>query len=44
MDGSAQSLDINGGGPIDIHQPFTPGERIQQLSETDQARRLKVSL
>ncbi|KAL2195088.1 mediator complex, subunit Med11 [Corynascus similis CBS 632.67] len=36
MDGSAQSLDINGGGPIDIHQPFTPGERIQQLSETDQ--------
>jgi hypothetical protein len=25
----------NGPGPVDIHKPFTPGERIQQLSEID---------
>ncbi|KAL2162845.1 hypothetical protein VTH06DRAFT_6681 [Thermothelomyces fergusii] len=37
MDGSTPPPGPNGGGggPIDIHQPFTPGERIQQLSETD---------
>ncbi|AEO56737.1 hypothetical protein MYCTH_2301973 [Thermothelomyces thermophilus ATCC 42464] len=36
MDDSTPPPGPNGGGPIDIHQPFTPGERIQQLSETDQ--------
>ncbi|KAL2152358.1 hypothetical protein VTH82DRAFT_5542 [Thermothelomyces myriococcoides] len=36
MDGSTPPpAGPNGGGPIDIHEPFTPGERIQQLSETD---------
>ncbi|GAB1314848.1 hypothetical protein MFIFM68171_05058 [Madurella fahalii] len=37
MDYSAQSPDVNGGetATIDIHQPFTPAERIQQLSQVD---------
>ncbi|KAK4157509.1 hypothetical protein C8A00DRAFT_29511 [Chaetomidium leptoderma] len=40
MNGSTQPPAPNGDGgdggiAIDIHQPFTPGERIQQLSETD---------
>lgn len=32
MNGSSEAPPLNG---VDIHQPFTPGERIQQLSEVD---------
>ncbi|KXX74444.1 hypothetical protein MMYC01_207918 [Madurella mycetomatis] len=37
MDYATQSPDVNGGGTatIDIHQPFTAAERIQQLSQVD---------
>lgn len=36
MNNPTQPPDLNGGGPIDIHKPFTSGERIQQLGEIDQ--------
>ncbi|KAK3297219.1 mediator complex, subunit Med11 [Chaetomium fimeti] len=36
MDNPTQPPDLNGGAPIDIHKPFTSGERIQQLGEIDQ--------
>ncbi|KAH6626789.1 mediator complex, subunit Med11 [Chaetomium sp. MPI-SDFR-AT-0129] len=36
MDGLTQPNNHSGRGPVNVHQPFTPGERIQQLSETDQ--------
>ncbi|KAK3359898.1 mediator complex, subunit Med11 [Lasiosphaeria hispida] len=32
---NSQPLDPNGGAGIDIHEPFTTAERIQQLSEID---------
>jgi hypothetical protein len=36
MNNPTQSPGLNDGGPIDIHKPFTSGERIQQLGEIDQ--------
>jgi hypothetical protein len=36
MNDSTQPPGLAGDTPIDIHKPFTPGERIQQLSEIDQ--------
>jgi hypothetical protein len=38
MDDSVEPNTFNGAsgtGTVDIHKPFTPGERIQQLSEID---------
>ncbi|KAK4044878.1 mediator complex, subunit Med11 [Parachaetomium inaequale] len=36
MNDSTQPPGLDGGAPIDIRKPFTPGERIQQLSEIDE--------
>ncbi|KAH6841024.1 mediator complex, subunit Med11 [Chaetomium sp. MPI-CAGE-AT-0009] len=36
MNNETQPPGLNGGEPIDIHKPFTSGERIQQLGEIDQ--------
>lgn len=37
---SAQPIIDNRSSPMDIHEPFTPAERIQQLSEVDNVRSL----
>ncbi|KAK4240150.1 hypothetical protein C8A03DRAFT_13497 [Achaetomium macrosporum] len=35
MNDPIQPPSLNGGAAVDIHQPFTPAERIQQLAEID---------
>lgn len=35
MDNNSEPLASNGQGAIDIHQPFTPAERIRQLDGID---------
>jgi len=43
MDNNPQPLASDGQGAIDIHQPFTPAERIRQLDGIDKVHTLPVS-